>query len=833
MSPPHRWGWRGVAVLILCAAAFTPASAQTPSAARSAPAAAAGGAIAGIAKDAQGKPLPGVRLRLRSATGRIVAHATSRANGAYRFARISAGDYTIEGAKQGVGNGTAAVAVTAGQTASTELTLGAATPGPSAAAAAAPPPAAAASAPGGIEEVTVVAKRLAEARQGIEPRIGASTYTLTQENIQDLPLGANTPINDVILQMPGVDQDNAANGGIHIRNEHLDVQYRINGVILPDGVSFFGQDLSTRFVNSAQLITGALPAEYGLRTTGIVDLQSKSGVFTPGGAITMNGGSYSTLNPSAEYAGNVDGYNYFVSSDYLQSDHGVNGVTSKYNQIYDDTQQGHVFTYLEKIIDANNKVSVMFGDFNSWFQIPNNPGQSTLGGISAINGIPISAFNSAQLDESQKEGSRFGAVSYLHTQGDFDFQVSAISKYSSLDYHPDTFGDLAFNGISEAAGRTSWANDLQAEGTYRLTSDHTLRGGILIGEEHVTAKTSSDVLAQTGTDMFGNPIFDTTTTGITDSSQKTSFSYSAYLQDEWKVLPTVTVNYGGRFDVVNGYTIGNQLSPRLNTVWTPTPSTTLHAGYASYFTPPPQELVSTANLALYANTSAAPAVTENSPLKNESAQYFDAGVTQEALPGLKLGIDLYYKYSRNLLDEGQFGAPVILTPFNYHIGINKGIELTTSYTVGNFTYYGNLAIAKQKASGIDSAQFNFSPSDLASADSMMVNTDHSQLYTASGGVAYTWQGTRFSIDIIAGSGLRSQPADDLVYNGETVPSYEQVNLGIIHRFESAPGGPITLRLSVINLLDEKYLLRSQTGVGVFANQYGPRRSAYLAMTKEF
>ena len=129
--------------------------------------------------------------------------------------------------------------------------------------------------------------------------------------------------------------------------------------------------------------------------------------------------------------------------------------------------------------------------------------------------------------------------------------------------------------------------------------------------------------------------------------------------------------------------------------------------------------------------------------------------------------------------------------------------------------------------------FNFSPSDLASADSMLVNTDHSQLYTASGGAAYTWYGTRIAVDMIAGSGLRAQEPNNIVYNGSTVPSYEQVNLTISHRFEQAPGGPITLRLSVINLLDEIYLLRSQTGVGVFANQYGPRRSVFAGITKEF
>lgn len=682
-------------------------------------------------------------------------------------------------------------------------------------------------------DIEVVAKTLNEARMNIEPRIGASTYTLSQPAIQDLPGGSNTPINDAILQMPGVDQDNAANGGIHVRNEHLNVQYRIDGVIIPDGVSFFGQDLSTRFVDSMQLITGALPAQYGLRTAGIIDIQSKSGLFQPGGSVTLSGGSYATINPSLEYGGSIDGYNYYVSGDFLDTDRGVNSVTATYNPIHDHSEQTHDFAYLEKILDPNDKISVMAGEFNSQFQIPDNPGQPTLGGVTAINGMPAAAFNSASLDEHQTESAQFGAVSFLHSEGPLDFQLSLISKYSSLHYHPDLLGDLAFNGIGEDALRTSWANDLQAEGSYRLSPDHTLRAGILLDGEHVTSNTTSDVLAQTGTDALGNPVFATSTTTIVDNSAKTSYSFSAYVQDEWRALDTVTVNPGLRYDLVNGYTSGSQFSPRLNAVWKAAPSTTLHAGYASYFTPPPQELVSTTDLALFADTSAAPATTLNGPIKNESAQYFDVGVIEEALPGLKLGADAYYKYARNLIDEGQFGAPVVATPFNYHFAVNQGIELTANYSTGPFDFYSNLAIAKQKAKGIVSAQFNFSPSDLASADSMLVNTDHSQLYTASGGVAYTWSGTRFAVDMIAGSGLRTVNPGDTTFNGGTVPSYEQVNLTISRRFEQAPGGPITLRLTAVNLLDEIYLLRSQTGIGVFANQYGPRRSVFASMTKEF
>src|SRR6185312_14918145 len=94
------------------------------------------------------------------------------------------------------------------------------------------------------QEITVTAQRLNEARQNIEPSVGASTYNFSNQTIQNMPGGENAGLNQVLLQAPGVAQDNLANGAFHIRNEHLNVQYRINGVIIPDGVSFFGEGLS-------------------------------------------------------------------------------------------------------------------------------------------------------------------------------------------------------------------------------------------------------------------------------------------------------------------------------------------------------------------------------------------------------------------------------------------------------------------------------------------------------------------------------------------------------------------------------------------------------------
>src|ERR1700743_652820 len=141
-----------------------------------------------------------------------------------------------------------------------------------------------------IESVTVTAERLAAARNGIQTQTGASTYVITAKDIDNQPGGENTQLNQVILQAPGAAQDSF--GQLHVRGEHNGLQYRLNGIIIPEGISVFGQTLDPRFVGSLKLITGALPAEYGDRTAGIIDVQTKSGLFEPGGDISMYGGSH-------------------------------------------------------------------------------------------------------------------------------------------------------------------------------------------------------------------------------------------------------------------------------------------------------------------------------------------------------------------------------------------------------------------------------------------------------------------------------------------------------------------------------------------------------------
>ena len=134
-----------------------------------------------------------------------------------------------------------------------------------------------------------------EARRAIVAPNGAGSYQFSRQAIEALPQGANATLDKVLLQAPGVSQDSAASGELHVRNEHANLQYRINGIMLPDGVGAFGQILDTGIIGTLDLITGALPAQYGLRTAGVLDIQTKADAFNNSGSVSVYGGSHGNI----------------------------------------------------------------------------------------------------------------------------------------------------------------------------------------------------------------------------------------------------------------------------------------------------------------------------------------------------------------------------------------------------------------------------------------------------------------------------------------------------------------------------------------------------------
>jgi outer membrane receptor for ferrienterochelin and colicins len=672
-----------------------------------------------------------------------------------------------------------------------------------------------------VSEIVVTAQRLDAARSEVEPALGATTYSMPEAFINNLPSGANVQLNQVILQAPGVAQDSF--GQLHIRGDHGNIQYRLNNVILPEGLQVFGQSLSPRLAANVDLITGALPAQYGIRDAGIVNITTKSG-FKNGGEVGVYGGSHGMIEPSIEYGGSSGATSGFFSGSYTGTDVGIESPDGRGTPLHDHSEQYQAFGYLDHILDANSRVSLIAGTSQDKFQIPNVSGLLPDQGFSQ-NGV--TSIPSEKLNQNQKEGTSYGIATYQFTTDKFTGQASVFTRYSELEYKPDVTGELLFNGIAQAARKTDLSFGTQLEGVYKLNDAHTIRGGVIVSVDHTTSKTSSQVFAL---DANGNQIGAAAET-IVDNSKADAQTYSVYLEDEWKPFDSLTVNYGLRFDQLNAFRHENQLSPRVNAVWTPMEGTTLHAGYARYFSPPPFELVSSESFLKFVGTSAEALGTQNDLPKSERDNYFDVGV-QQKIGTLTLGVDAYDKEAKNLVDEGQFGAPIILTPFNYRVGYARGVEFSANYINGALSAYGNFAISRAQGKDIISSQFNFDPGDLAYIQNHFIFLDHDQTYSASAGLAYKFgDGTRVSGDLIYGSGLRLTPSGAPPNSGH-VAGYTQVNMSVAHEFEMA-GGPLTIRADVINLFDKEYEIRDGTGVGVGAPQFGPRRGFYAGISKAF
>ena len=665
-------------------------------------------------------------------------------------------------------------------------------------------------------DLTVTAARLDKARNQISTTVGASTYEINQQAIDTQPRGNNATLSETLLQAPGVALDSF--GQLHVRGDHANLQYRINGVIIPETISGFAQLFDTRFARRIDLITGALPAQYGYRTAGVVDIETKSGSLDPGGEISLYGGQRQTLFPSVTYGGSTGNVDYFVAGSYLQNNIGIENPTHSLNPAKDFSEQGRGFLYLSSLINPNTRLSFISGTAVSQFRLPNNPGQTP-----NFTAYGVSDFNSAGLRERQLEESNFNIVSLQKSIGNLDMQVAFFNRYTLTHFFPDPVGDIVFNGVASNVRRENIANGLQGDLSYKINEAHTFRAGVFGDVERARSSNESTVLPLGDN---GNPVDAPFT--IPDKSRKIGYLLGAYAQDEWRISDQLTVNYGARFDQIYQYLDKHQLSPRVNLVYKSLEGTTFHAGYARYFTPAPLELIAPTTIGKFVNTTAAPNNLVDSTVKPERANYFDAGVIQKIGPNLQVGLDTYYKRANDLIDEGQFGTALVFSPFNYQHGKVYGAEFTASYQMDNLTLYGNLAYSRAMGKNIISSQFFIDPAVLAFSASNYIYLDHDQRFTISGGASYRWGDTLFTTDLISGSGLRKGFA-----NTDRGPTYVQVNAGIKHEFNAPGMGKVTARLDVINLTDRKYELRDGSGVGVGAPQFGPRRTILAGISKSF
>ena len=757
----------------------------------SSPAWAATANVDGTLHDKAGAVLANTQVKLQNGQGVVVKIATSDAQGHYKFTGVAAGSYVLLATQKDAVLGSTHLSVAGAEDLHKDLNLS------------------------DDQTMNIVIGQRLEARNDLSPRTGTSAYTINQQSIEALPQGADTPLDKVLLQTPGVAEDSAASGSLHIRGEHADVQYRLNGILLPDGISGFGDTIDSHIIASATLLDGVLPAQYGFRTAGVVDIDTKTG-FENGGSASLMGGSNGTLQASVDYAGTANDANYFVSATHLSSDLGIENPTPAANAIHDHTEQNKQFGYADYMINPYQRLEMAAGDAISYFQIPNNPNQTPQFSITGV-ATPIPEASTSASSRAINSSPPRGKAAMTEVT----VQIAPYVRNSETHFRPDVDGDLIYNGLASDVQYTDLATGLQNDNSWRINGEHTLRGGFTVQNDHVQSDATSYALTNaSGDTVVSSP--------IVNDHTKDGQLYGTYLQDEWKLTDALTMNYGARFDDMEQYVSANQLSPRIAFVYKATDTTTLHAGYARYFTPPPMELISTSDIAAFANTTGAQTGAD-SPVKPERSNSFDIGATQKIGTHWEIGNDAYYKLVHDMLDEGQFGTALILTPFNYEHGYIYGDEVTATYTGDKLKGYGNFAFSRAMGEDVSSAQFNFSPAELAYISNNYVHLDHDQTYTLSGGVTYdVLENTTLGSDMHAGSGLR-----DGFANTSHLPPYATLDLSAEQKLDLMPHDQTAIRLSVTNIMNSAYELRNGTGIGVGAPQWGARRGVFLALVQKF
>ena len=723
----------------------------------------AGGDITGVIRDStSGQTLTGSDVVVLQ-NGQVVARTETDAYGRYRIHNLPDGEYDVE------------VRLLGFRPTRTHITVG----------------------PDGRDtEVSIglapSAVRLQELEITAPAPIAVDTRTGNQVFKQDSYHGAPTQTTSQIVQQSVAGAARAPTGEVHIRGQHAEYTYYIDGVPEPAGISGSLNELfDPNVVNQITFQTGGWDAEFGNKNAAIVDVNTRIPAGGLRGDASGFGGSFSSNGQTVDASQNVGKFGWFVSGTRRESDM---------------RQEPVVFDTLTRDpINFHNHGTDLFAFGKAQYAAsPADMVNLDLNWSRTRFEVPFDSTGGTIQDDRQQDLNSFANLSWRHqfpgsgTASGSDLFVGAFHRRGSLNYTPgvnDTpsfvfFPDTTAFNLSE--DRNFNTTGIKADYTYRFSERLQFKLGGLASltrghEDFLTLDGSGNPGPASSSDLRGN--------------------------DEWVYAQTVVaptekweLRTGVRFDNHQAPFAGsqNQVSPRVKLSFFPDAQTSLWAYYGRLFIPTNVE-------DLRAITSVAQGGVTAQPTLPERDHFFELGLTHRFPAGLVAKLSAYHKVSSPGIDDNTVPGSTIITSVNINQVWINGVETVLEVRPpGPLSGYVNLAL--NHAYGRGPITGGFFPADLPPG---YFDLDHDQRLSGVASMSYADRHLFATVSGLYGTGLTNGNAPDAASYGRGLFDFNRsthvdpnfiVNASAGYLLQA---GDVLLRpeIYVENLLDHKYLLK--------------------------
>jgi outer membrane receptor protein involved in Fe transport len=666
----------------------------------------------------------------------------------------------------------------------------------------------------------------------IHYKASSETYAVSRKDIESLPKGNNNDLHDVLLTIPSAVYGSLKQ--VHIRQDHANMQLRIDGVPIPETVSStFSDVISPRAWERADIVLGGMEANVGNKTAALIDVTTKSGTNPAFGSLQLFGGSNQTVNPSLEYGGTIgEKFRFYILNSHVATNRGIEPPTLGHSVFHGQSERNQTFIRGDYQRDNTNAFSWVFLNSVAKYQIPTRPGLELDPSGQALPLLQAArpgygAAPSQAIDENQKEQNQYAHMVWRHdvTSNQF-FSLAGYFRHTRATFKTDAFNVLAYSPDITGAqaadqDRMAYSGGLRLDYTYVHSKEHLIKSGFQFDRTQAVNKTRITA-------------FDDALTGVVNvnaDNRLIGYREEFWVQDQWTPNERWTFNLGVRGDIVQYQRDEGQISPRLGATYKADQANVFHAFYGRMFTPPNLEAISFAKLNV-AGTTAQPDNTTNNQPRAERAHYFEVGSYHALSSWATFELTGYYKLARYLSDAGQFGTTPLLNYFAFDRGWSRGIDGSLKFQVReNLTARANLAWGQCKGYGLQSGHFLLDQKEINDINSKGgVFCDHTQMVTSSAMVSYRMQErTTLSGQMLFGSGLRTAADDQAKTNSTHSQSYTVFNTSITHVIPLPwDGQKFLLGFDVVNLFDQKYYInRGEGSIGLGVSHAGMPRSFFF------